>query len=122
MQATASVALRGAVSNPKRAEILLRDLDRARAQRLRRDRAGSPWDLEQSEGGLFDVELIISTLIYRHAGAQPSLQTTSPNEALDHMARAGIINVDVAETLKGARAFWTRLATARARPVERSAA
>ncbi len=114
MQATASVALRGAVSNPKRAEILLRDLDRARAQRLRRDRAGSPWDLEQSEGGLFDVELIISTLIYRHAGAQPSLQTTSPNEALDHMARAGIINVDVAETLKGARAFWTRLATARA--------
>ncbi|MEZ5914005.1 MAG: hypothetical protein R3C42_00050 [Parvularculaceae bacterium] len=114
MQATAAVALRGAVSNPKRAEILLRDIDRARAQRLRRDRAGSPWDLEQSEGGLFDVELIISTLIYRHAGAQPNLQTASPDEALDHMARAGIVNVEVAETLKGARAFWTRLATARA--------
>lgn len=113
-QAAAAATLRGAVANPKRAEILLRDLDRARAQRLRRDRAGSPWDLEQSEGGLFDVELIISTLIYRHAGAQPALQTAQPADALDRMARAGILNVEVAETLKGARAFWTRLATARA--------
>lgn len=113
-QAAATAALRAAVSNPKRADILLRDLDRARAQRLRRDRAGSAWDLEQSEGGLFDVELIISTLIYRHAGAQPALQTGTPGEALDHMARAGIITTEVAETLKGARAFWTRLATARA--------
>lgn len=113
-QAASTAALRGAVSNPKRAEILLRDLDRARAQRLRRDRAGSAWDLEQSEGGLFDVELIISTLIYRHAGAQPALQKSEPAEALDHMARAGILNLEVAETLKGARAFWTRLAVARA--------
>jgi glutamate-ammonia-ligase adenylyltransferase len=113
-QAAAITVLRGAVSNPKRAEILLRDLDRARAQRLRRDRAGSAWDLEQSEGGLFDVELIISTLIYRHAGAQPALQKLEPPEALDHMARAGILNLEVAETLKGARAFWTRLAVARA--------
>jgi len=113
-QNAAQATLRGAVANPKRAEILLRDLDRARAQRLRRDRAGSPWDIEQSEGGLFDVELIISTLIYRHAGAQPALQIGAPADALDHMARAGIITVEVAETLKGARAFWTRLATARA--------
>jgi glutamate-ammonia-ligase adenylyltransferase len=73
-EATAAAVLRGAVSNPRRAEVLLRDLDRARAQRLRRDRAGSPWDLEKSEGGLFDVELIVSTLIYRHAGALPALQ------------------------------------------------
>lgn len=113
-QAAATAALRGAVANPKRAEILLRDLDRARAQRLRRDRAGSAWDLEQSEGGLFDVELIISTLIYRHAGAQPALQTADPAVALDHMARAGLLAPEVSETLKGARAFWTRLATARA--------
>lgn len=113
-QAAATSTLRGAVANPKRAEIILRDLDRARAQRLRRDRAGSAWDLEQSEGGLFDVDLIVSTLIYRHAGAQPALQTVSPADALDHMARAGILTVEVAETLKGARAFWTRLATARA--------
>lgn len=113
-QASATATLRGAVANPRRAEILLRDLDRARAQRLRRDRAGSAWDLEQSEGGLFDVELIISTLIYRHAGAQPALQTALPSDALDHMARAGLLSPEVAETLKGARAFWTRLAAARA--------
>lgn len=113
-ESASAAVLRGAVSNPRRAEILLRDLDRARAQRLRRDKAGSPWDLEQTEGGLFDVELIISTLIYRHAGALPALQKSTPEEALDLMARSGIVTPEVAETLKGSRAFWTRLATARA--------
>lgn len=113
-QAAAATALRCAVSNPKRADVLLRDLDRARAQRLRRDRAGSPWDIEHSEGGLLDVDLIISTLIYRHAAAQPALQTGGADAALDHMARAGIVSPDVADTLKSARAFWTRLQTARA--------
>ncbi|MCA8888807.1 MAG: hypothetical protein KDA46_08265 [Parvularculaceae bacterium] len=113
-QETAIAALRTAVGNPKRADILLRDLDRARAQRLRRDKAGSAWDFEHAEGGLFDVDLIISTLIYRHAGAQPGLQKMTASEALDLMARAGILTGDVAETLKGARAFWTRLAAARA--------
>jgi glutamine synthetase adenylyltransferase len=113
-QAAATTALRSAVANPRRADVLLRDIDRARAQRLRRDRAGSPWDIEQSEGGLYDVELILSTLIYRHAGAHPALQSAEPNDALDIMARSGIVTTDVAETLKGARAFWTRLATARA--------
>lgn len=112
--AAAAAVLRGAVSNPRRAEVLLRDLDRARAQRLRRDKAGSPWDLEQSEGGLFDVELIVSTLIYRHAGALPALQKSTPEEALDLMARSGVVTPETAETLKGSRAFWTRLATARA--------
>jgi glutamate-ammonia-ligase adenylyltransferase len=113
-QSAAIGALRTAVGNPKRADILLRDLDRARAQRLRRDKAGSAWDFEHSEGGLFDVDLIISTLIYRHAGAQPGLQKMTAYEALDLMSRAGILTADVAETLKGARAFWTRLAAARA--------
>lgn len=113
-RAAATQALRSGVSNPKRAEVLLRDLDRARAQRLRRDRAGSPWDLEQSEGGLFDVELIISMLHYRHAGALPAMQSLSAPDALDLMSRSGVLSPDVAETLKGARAFWTRLATVRA--------
>jgi hypothetical protein len=30
------------------------------------------------------------------------------------MARSGIVTPETAETLKGSRAFWTRLATARA--------
>lgn len=113
-QKAAKGALRTGVSNPKRSDILFRDLDRARAQRLRRDKAASQWDLEQAEGGLHDVELIISTLIYRHAAAQPAVQNGDINAALDGLARAGLVPADVAETLKSARAFWTRLATARA--------
>lgn len=110
----ATKALRTAVSSPRRADILLRDIDRTRAQRLRRDRAGSLWDIDQIEGGLSDVELIISTLIYRHAAAQPALQTEAVDDALDIMARAGILGQDVADTLKSARRFWIRLKTVKA--------
>ncbi|HRX38967.1 MAG TPA: hypothetical protein P5072_05995, partial [Parvularculaceae bacterium] len=53
-------------------------------------------------------------LIYRHAAAQPATQEGGVNASLDTMARANLITGDVAETLKAARAFWTRLATARA--------
>ncbi|MEQ8749979.1 MAG: hypothetical protein RIC52_09400 [Amphiplicatus sp.] len=112
-QKASKTALRAAVSNPRRADILFRDLDRARAQRLRRDKA-CEWDLEQAEGGLHDVELIISTLIYRHAAAQPAIQETDIDSALDTLARAGLVPQSVVETLKSARAFWARLATARA--------
>lgn len=107
-------ALRSAVSNPRRADVLFRDLDRARAQRLRRDRAASEWDLDQAEGGLHDIELIISTLIYRHAAALPAIQECGVDAALDTLARAGLAPASVVETLKSARAFWARLATARA--------
>jgi glutamate-ammonia-ligase adenylyltransferase len=113
-QSAAIGALRTAVSNPKRADILFRDLDRARAQRLRRDKAASEWDIDQVEGGLSDVELIISTLVYRHAAAQPGVQGGDVNAALDILVRAGAVPAGVAETLKSARAFWMRLATARA--------
>lgn len=113
-QAKAKAALRAAVANPKRADILFRDLDRARAQRLRRDKAASEWDLDCLEGGLQDVELIISTLIYRNAASQPGVQDGDVDAALDILARAGALPVSVAETLKSARAFWTRLATAKA--------
>lgn len=113
-RAAAMKAVRGNVANPKRADILFRDLDRARAQRLRRDKSATEWDFDQVEGGLHDVELIISTLIYRHAAAQPSIQELSVDEALDVMGRANLVPADTLETLKGARAFWTRLATVRA--------
>jgi glutamate-ammonia-ligase adenylyltransferase len=113
-QAAARGALRLAVSNPKRADILFRDLDRARAQRLRRDKASTEWDIDQNEGGLHDVELIISTLIYRHAAAQPGVQEGNVDAALDVLVRAGAVPANIAETLKSARAFWMRLATARA--------
>ena len=112
-QSAARNILRIAVANPKRADILFRDLDRARAQRMRRIRTTSEWDFETIEGGLQDVELIISTLIYRHAAAHPAIQTQSVDEALDVLERAGGVAHDVAATLKAARSFWLRLATAK---------
>lgn len=110
----AGEALRGAVSSGRRADILFRDLDRARAQRMRRERASSDWDLDRIEGGRQDIELVISTLIYRHASAHPAVQTEDLYEALSVMARSDLLSDETAKALKTARAFWTRLQTVRA--------
>jgi len=107
-------ALRSAVSSGRRADILFRDLDRARAQRMRRERPTSEWDIERIEGGRLDTELVISTLIYKHASAHPFVQETPAGEALDAMARSELISEDAAQGLKSARAFWARLALVRA--------
>lgn len=107
-------ALRGAVSGARRADILFRDLDRARAQRMRRERPASDWDIDRLEGGRLDVELVISTLIYRHAPAHPFVQELSVDEALDAMARSDLIPEETAKALKSARAFWARLQVVRA--------
>ena len=111
--AVATKTLRAAVASPRRADILFRDLDRARGQRMRRRGETSLWDFDVMDGGLLDTDLIISTLIYRHAGAQPGLQNGSIEDGLDLMARANLIPGDVAETLKAARRFWRRMALAR---------
>ncbi len=107
-------ALRGAVAGGRRADILFRDLDRARAQKMRRERANSDWDIDKLEGGRVDVELVVSTLIYRHASALPAVQHENVYDAIDAMARADVIADDTAQALKSARAFWTRMQTVRA--------
>lgn len=107
-------ALRMAVAGARRADVLFRDLDRARAQRMRREKASCDWDIDRIEGGRSDVELVISTLIYKHASAHPFVQDTHPGEALGAMARSGLISEDMAQTLAAARAFWARLQMVRA--------
>lgn len=107
-------AIRTAVANPRRADILFRDLDRARMQRIRRDRSESLWDFDSIEGGLQDTNLIISTLIYRHAAAQPGIQTANAVDALELLTRAGLVSADVTSSLNAALGFWTRLAILKA--------
>lgn len=107
-------ALRTAVAGARRADILFRDLDRARAQRMRRERPSSDWDIDRIDGGRSDVELVISTLIYKHASAHPFVQETHPAEALGAMARSGLISEETAQSLSSARAFWARLQMVRA--------
>lgn len=113
-QDKAREAIRGAVGGARRADVLFRDLDRARAQRMRRDRASSEWDIDRLEGGRQDAELIISTLFYRHAGAHPFIQEKGPELALESMARSGLVPSETANALISARDFWSRLAVVRA--------
>lgn len=107
-------ALACAGASTKRADILFRDIDRARAQRMRRDKAGSEWDILHADGGLGDIDLIIGVLILKHSAACPSLQELDAAAALDALVRSNFLPAQAAETLKSARSLWVRLATARA--------
>ena len=106
--------LRMGVAGARRADVLFRDLDRARAQRMRRERATSEWDIDRLEGGRNDVELVVSALIYRHASSHPFIQETSVDDALDALARADLIADNAAQALKSARNFWIRMQLVRA--------
>ena len=113
-QEVAAEVLRSAFSAGRRADMLFRDLDRARSQRMHRERASSDWDIDRLEGGRNDVELVISALIYRYACMQPGVYDGDVGAALELMARAGLISEETAGSLLSARQFWARLQTVRA--------
>ena len=114
VQNIARDGIRSVISGARRADVLFRDLDRARAQKMRRERPHSDWDVDRLEGGRLDVELVISTLIFKHAASHPFVQETDASEALDAMARSNLISDESAQALKSARGFWTRLQVVRA--------
>ncbi|MEO1015236.1 MAG: hypothetical protein AAFX08_08630 [Pseudomonadota bacterium] len=108
-------ALKGAANPNRRADAMMRDIDRIRTQRMRQagDEHDSLSPYDQPDGGSADVELVISILIHRHVAANPELRSASVDEALDRLARADLIGHDVARALKAAHGFHVRLAAAR---------
>jgi glutamate-ammonia-ligase adenylyltransferase len=66
-------------------------------------------DLKEGPGGIRDVEFLVQALQLFYAGRQPELRTGNVLEALDALARAGILAVDVGRSLADAY-LWLRRA------------
>lgn len=94
---------------------------RVEAERLPRS-ADRRRHLKLGDGSLSDVEWLVQLLQLRHAGAEPSLRTTSTLEALAAAARADLVGDRDAEVLREAWTLATRirngLALARARTID----
>ncbi|MEL7028636.1 MAG: hypothetical protein AAGL49_05360, partial [Pseudomonadota bacterium] len=101
-------------TRPRKADLILRDADRARARQSRQDRARSPWDVRRISGGLDDIDLIIGALRVKHGGSHAYVLGADPDECLDAMARASLIDSQHASELAETRAFWLRIAAAQA--------
>lgn len=101
----------GMATGVRRADYLMRDVDRGRVQRLRRDGARSIWDVARIEGGLEDVDLLIGVLKKKYAATQPYVLGESTQETLDALVRSGALTRAFADELAGARALWRRLLT-----------
>ena len=95
----------------RRADYLMRDVDRGRVQRLRRDAARSIWDVARIEGGLEDVDLLIGVLKKKYAATQPYVLGDTTQVTLDALVRSGALTRGYAEELASARALWRRLLT-----------
>jgi len=99
-------------TRPRKADLILRDADRARARQSRHDRARTDWDVRRISGGLDDIDLIIGALRVKHGGSHAYVLGADPDDCLESMARAGLLDAQHVAELSESRAFWQRIAAA----------
>jgi len=79
-------------------------------QRLERDRpAKGLWDLKNAPGGLIDIEFIAQYLQLVHAQKFPEISHQNTAVVLDRVAKAGLVEKDIAQDLMAANRLYQRL-------------
>jgi glutamate-ammonia-ligase adenylyltransferase len=79
-------------------------------ERMARERAArSLYDVKTVRGGLIDVEFIAQYLQLRHAHDNPGILSPNTMDALQRIARAGLIDARAGEELVAALELWQRL-------------
>jgi len=99
-------AIDAALTSPRDADALLRDVAHMRA-RMERDRPPTgPWDVKNLRGGLVDVEFIAQYLQLRHAPDRPAILSPNTTDALRQLREAGILDEETAEILIASMRLW----------------
>jgi [glutamine synthetase] adenylyltransferase / [glutamine synthetase]-adenylyl-L-tyrosine phosphorylase len=78
-----------------------------RAARGSRDRPAL--DLKLGQGGLVEVEFLVQYLLIQHGRDAPEIRSTSTREALERLAKRGILPADQAAELRAAHRFLRRV-------------
>ena len=66
----------------------------------------SPWDLRNRRGGLIDLEFIVQYLMLRHAASAPQILRHGAGEALQALAKAGVLPPQARHELEEAAALF----------------
>jgi len=109
--------LRAAVEKAIR-EVLVRPRDRAKTAadvrdmraRIEREKGTrDPWELKQVRGGLVDLEFIAQHLQLVNAAAHPGVLSQNTVDALERLARAGLLPAGAADALLPAARLYNNL-------------
>jgi glutamate-ammonia-ligase adenylyltransferase len=101
-----AAAIREVLSLVRDPEKLRADVADMRARMARERKGDDVWEVKHYRGGLVDVEFITQYLQLRHAHAHPEVLATNTADALGRIARAGLIDADVAAELIAATRLW----------------
>ncbi|MEO1311619.1 MAG: hypothetical protein AAFV51_11735, partial [Pseudomonadota bacterium] len=105
--ASAVLSVAGA---PRSADLVFREADRARAQRLRRDPAKSVWDVRRVEGGIFDLEFVVSAFAFKYCGSHPYVLDKGLDAVMEGLERAGLVSAATRTDIGAAAAALNGLA------------
>ncbi|MEX1108094.1 MAG: glutamine-synthetase adenylyltransferase, partial [Dongiaceae bacterium] len=64
------------------------------------------WDVKHWRGGMVDVDFIAQYLQLRHAEVDPAVLSPNTRTALDHLAKAGLLDRETADDLIEAVHLW----------------
>ncbi len=104
-------AITECVTQPRKAERLMIDADRAHMRVQKQNPPESIWDVDRIRGGLADLDFIAEVLQVRHGAENPYVMAQSTADAFSALSRAGCLDPDTATDLIESHLFWSRLRT-----------
>ncbi len=104
-------AITECITQPRKAERLMIDADKAHMRVQKQNPPESIWDVDRIRGGLADLDFIAEVLQVRHGAENPYVMAQSTPEAFSALSRAGCLDPDTATDLIESQLFWSRLRT-----------
>jgi glutamate-ammonia-ligase adenylyltransferase len=104
-----TAAIRDVLTRARDEAKLAADVAEMRARMAHEHPARSLFDVKPMRGGLIDVEFIAQYLLLRHAHDNPGILAPNTMDALQRVARAGLIDARAGDDLVAALKLWQRL-------------
>ena len=103
---TVEAEIRHALTQPRDADKLLRDVADMRQRLAKEKPAECLWSLKQLRGGMVDIEFICQYLTLKSAADHPEILHTNTLAQLDKLTEAGLLGSHVEEHLATALRRW----------------
>ena len=102
-------AVRKVLARKRDADELLRDVADMRARIDREHGTRNLWNIKHYGGGLVDIEFIAQYLQLRYATDHPEVLSTNTTIALNRLAKAGVLDQEIANHLIATMHLWRRV-------------
>ena len=97
------------LSQPRKADILRRDVFDMRGLIAQEKGDGNPWDLKLAAGGIIDVEFIAQYLLLRYAAEAPDMIAVATEAIIARAGQKGFLSEEDAETLVEAHNLYANV-------------